>query len=84
LAEANRLDVELDRKKDAFTGVGLCGGDPVSPEAAGAFNERINGLIDSCRAYNRDLRAFAATLEASARTYGYTDEEIAASFRSGS
>ncbi len=31
-------------------------------------------------AYNRDLRASAAALDATARAYGYTDEEIAASF----
>ena len=84
LAEADRLDVELGKRAHAYGGVGLCGADPVSPEAAGAFNERINALVMSCLAYNRDLHAAAAALDATARTYGYTDEEIAASYRPGS
>ena len=32
---------------------------PVSPEAAQAFNERIDALVRNCRAYNSDLRAAA-------------------------
>lgn len=84
LAEAERLDKDLQRSHREYAGVGLCGGDPVSPEAAHAFNERIDTLIDSCFAYNRDLRASATALEATARAYGYTDDEIAASFQSGS
>ena len=83
LDEANRLDVELDRSKHGGE-VGLCGGDPVSPEAAKAFNVRIGAMIASCRAYNRDLRAAALALDATARAYGYTDDEIAASYRPGS
>ena len=82
LAEAERLDralVERHRGHD----VGRCGGDPVSPEAAVAFNERINALLANCFAYNRDLRAAASALDVTARTYGYTDEQIAASFRPG-
>jgi hypothetical protein len=84
LAEANRLDDELHRRRNDFAGVGLCGGDPVSPEAATAFNERIEGLVTSCRAYNSDLRVSASALDATARAYGYTDDEIAASFQTGS
>ena len=68
----------------AYGGVGICGGDPVSPEAASAFNERINGLVMSCVAYNRDLQAAAAALDDTARAYGYTDDEIAASYSPGS
>jgi len=83
LAEADRLDLELDRRK--FGGkVGLCGSDPVSPEAAGAFNERIDALVTSCRLYNGQLRAAALILDVTARTYGYTEEQIAASYRAGS
>jgi hypothetical protein len=84
LAEADRLDTELRDKHSDLTGVGLCGGDPVSPEAATAFNERINALIKSCFDYNRDLRTSAATLDATARAYGYTDYEIAESFQPNS
>jgi uncharacterized protein YukE len=56
----------------------------VSPEASAAFDERIDTLIQSCLGYNRELRASAAALDATARDYGYTDDEIAASFRSSS
>ena len=82
LAEARRLDLELDQRR-LGSDVGLCGGDPVSPEAAGAFNERIDALVVSCRAYNEKLRAAASDLDATARSYGYTDDEIAASYRPG-
>jgi len=81
LAEADRLDKNLQRSHRDFGGVGRCGGDPVSPEAASAFDERINALVTQCLAYNRDLRASASALDATARAYGYTDDEIAASFR---
>lgn len=84
LAEADRLDIELSKRAHAYGGVGLCGGDPVSPEAASAFNERIDALVMGCLAYNRDLHAAAAALDVTARAYGYTDDEIAASYRPGS
>lgn len=83
LAEADRLDLELNRRKHGSE-VGVCGGDPVSPEAAGAFNERINALVVGCREYNRDLRTAANTLDATARAYGYTEDEIAASYHPSS
>ena len=81
LAEADRLDSELRDKHNDLAKVGVCGGDPVSPEAAHAFNERIDALVNSCLDYNRDLRSSAVALEATARAYGYTDDEIWASFR---
>jgi PE family len=84
LAEADRLDTALRDKHSDLTAVGLCGGDPVSPEAALAFNERINGLVTSCLQYNRDLRASASALDATARSYGFTDDEISASFQPSS
>jgi hypothetical protein len=84
LAEAERLDRELHRRRATQGGVGLCGGDPVSPEAAMAFNERIEALVQRCRDYNRDLRAAATALDTTARAYGYTDDQIAASFRPSS
>lgn len=82
LAEADRLDEELTVRRGRHASVGLCGGDPVSPDAAAAFNERIDALVAHCRAYNSELRSAASTLDATARLYGYTDEEIAASYRS--
>jgi len=83
LAEADRLDLELNQRKHGSE-VGVCGGDPVSPEAAGAFNERINALVMDCRTYNRELRVAANALDATAKSYGYTEDEIAASYRPGS
>jgi hypothetical protein len=82
LAEADHLDKDLQRSHREFGGVGRCGADPVSPEAALAFNERIHALVNQCFSYNRDLRASAYALDATARSYGYTDDEIAASFQS--
>jgi hypothetical protein len=40
--------------------------------------------VRSCVIYNRELRAAASALDATARSYGYTDDEIAASYRSAS
>jgi hypothetical protein len=82
LAEADRLDNNLHRTHRNYGGVGLCGADPVSPEASAAFGERIDALVDQCFGYNRDLRTSARALDATARAYGYTDDEIAASFQS--
>ena len=84
LAEADRLDTELGLGFGTVREVGLCGRDPVSPEAASAFNERIAALLEHCRAYNQDLRAAASALDATARAYGYTDDQIAASFHAPS
>jgi len=82
LAEADRLDKDLQRSHRDYGGVGLCGADPVSPEAAAAFDERIAALVKQCFTYNRNLRASAYALDATAQAYGYTDDEIAASFQS--
>lgn len=80
LAEAARLDRLV--KTCAQSGwIGVCGNDPVSPEAATAFNERIVGLLHQCIRYNDDLRAAAHALDATARGYGFTDDDIAGSFR---
>jgi hypothetical protein len=81
LAEADRLDKLINDERRNMQGVGLCGGDPVSPEAAAGFNERIETLLGQCHRYNQDLREAAYTLDATARSYGWTDDEIAASFR---
>lgn len=81
LAEADRLDAAILHRVGSGRGIGVCGGDPVSPEAAAAFNERIDTLIEGCRRYNQDLREAAQNLDAVARHYGYTEDEIAASLR---
>lgn len=82
LAEADRLDQELRKTWNLREGTDLvCGRDPVSPEAAAAFAERITALQADCTAYNRDLREAARALDDTARSYGYTDDEIATSFQ---
>lgn len=55
----------------------------MSPEAAQAFNERIEALLGQCRRYNQDLREAAYALDSVARSYEWTEDEIAASFQAG-
>jgi len=83
LAEADRLDELVRHERGMMQGVGLCGGDPVSPEAAKAFNERIEALLEQCRRYNQDLREAAHALDDVAHSYGWTEDEITASFQTG-
>ncbi|MFC5995996.1 hypothetical protein ACFQE5_17460 [Pseudonocardia hispaniensis] len=61
-------------------GIGLCGGDPISPVAAQAFNERIGALLEHCRRYTDDLETAGHTLGEIARRYGHTEDDIARSF----
>lgn len=81
LAEADRLDQHVEDSMNEAMGIGLCGGDPVSADARTAFGERISVTFEQCRAYNRDLREAAGALDEIARGYGYTDDEISASFQ---
>ncbi|MGH3566717.1 MAG: WXG100 family type VII secretion target [Pseudonocardia sp.] len=81
LAEADRLDDLIAVEQRRGLRVGLCGGDPVSPEAATAFNDRIDALLGQCSRYNQDLREAARALDSVARSYGWTEDEIAASFQ---
>ena len=57
-----------------------CGGDPISPLAMNAFNERISALMDGGRAYVDELANAATALEDAARSHGYTEDQIASSF----
>ena len=83
LAEADRLDAEMVYLGSRMPPLANCGDDPVSRDATPAFTQRIGALLDHCLQYNRDLREAAYALDATARSYGLTDEEIAASFRAG-
>ncbi|MGD9985822.1 PE domain-containing protein [Pseudonocardia sp.] len=78
LAEADRLDLALS----PVLGVeaGLCGGDPVSQDAAAAFTERAQLLMKAYQGYIEDLRRQADALQESARSYGYAEAEIRAVF----
>jgi uncharacterized protein YukE len=80
MAEADRLDDAVETARNNGAVVGLCGGDPVSPQAAAGFNARIESMYEQCRRYNQDLREAARALDAVALSYGYTESEIAASF----
>lgn len=80
LAESDRLHQAVQRG-GAGEWVGFCGGDPLSADARGAFNQRIDEVIGHCRHYADTLRAAGESLERVALDYGHTDAEIAASYR---
>ncbi|MFC4946835.1 hypothetical protein [Pseudonocardia sp. GCM10023141] len=81
LGEADRLETELLQQDRTWPGLGRCGGDPVSADASVAFDERSRALLDRCREYNDHLRKAAYALDAVARSYGYSEDEIASSFK---
>ena len=60
---------------------GLCGGDPVSKDAALAFTQRAQALIKAYRGYVDDLDRLATELADSARAYGHAEGDIRAAFR---
>ncbi len=80
LTEARRLQTAV-RIRTPGIWVGLCGGDPVSKDAKEAFNERIKALVDHCMQYALDLETAGYTLDDIARSYGHTEDDIAASFK---
>jgi hypothetical protein len=79
LGEAQRLRDEI-RLSSIDQGIGLCGGDPVSSDAAPAFNERIGSLLAHCSRYTEELEQAANALGEMARNYGLTEAEIRSSF----
>jgi hypothetical protein len=62
--------------------VGECAGDPVSKLAAVAFNKRIAIMAQRNWEFGKQLKAAGDSLERIARDYGYTEEQIQASFTS--
>ncbi|MGW3949359.1 hypothetical protein ACWEAO_12005 [Micrococcus luteus] len=91
-AQARRTSRELHHLQGhdrALTGarllkMDLCGCDPVSEDAAAAFTERAQLLIDHYFEYVSDLYALAEKLGGSAKAYGYSEDEIEQSFRAPS
>ncbi|GAA1309758.1 WXG100 family type VII secretion target [Pseudonocardia xinjiangensis] len=81
LGEALRLKDVL-RMGTIDVAVGHCGGDPVSGDAAPAFNERITALVAQCHQYTEQLEAAGQKLGEIARSYGFTEDEITRSFSS--
>ncbi len=63
------------------------GGDPVSEDVARGLNYRLRDADDSyfnvCQAWVNNLFETAEAMAEVARQYGFTDEEIAASFTGG-
>ena len=80
LAEADRLDDELGTRQWHVRRVGLCGGDPVSPEAARPLMNASRRSRSNCRAYNSELRAAASALTPPPGPMATPTSEIAASF----
>ena len=61
--------------------VGECGPDPVSAPAANLFNTKIQAMVAQCTSYVQALGDAAEALGQTAQTYGYNEEQIAASFK---
>jgi hypothetical protein len=83
LAEADDFQLFLNHIWDQLF-MKPMGGDPVSHDVARAVTDRIRDADDSyfnvCQAWVNNLYQAAEALAETARQYGYTDEEIAASF----
>jgi hypothetical protein len=75
--EARRL---LTARGTVGAAVGQCGADPVSADAAVAFDGRITELSTECRRYVSGLFDAADALLRVARSYGYTEEQIRTAF----
>ncbi len=82
LEEATELQKLLETEEDNLD-PGLPGSDPISPIARQGFKECNERLLAQCGAQVRELFAAGDRLAAVARSYGRTDEEIAASFKRG-
>jgi hypothetical protein len=83
VAEADDFRLFLERVWDQLFMTPM-GGDPVSQDVARAVTDRIRDAEDSyfnvCQQWVDNLYRTAEALAETARQYGYTDEEIAASF----
>jgi hypothetical protein len=83
LAEADDFRLFLERIWDQLFMTPM-GGDPVSQDVASAVTNRIRDAEDSyftvCQQWVDNLYQTVEALAETARQYGYTDEEIAASF----
>ena len=78
-------DVAIAPQNSAMPLVGLCGGDPISSQAQIAFEQKIqDNAVAPALKFVAELRKGAEQLTQTARGYGFTDEQIAASFKSGS
>lgn len=62
--------------------VGRCSEDPISGPAQISFNHKISAMLEPCWQYIADLRTGGDQLGEAAKQYGYTEAEVADSFRS--
>ncbi len=87
LAEADDFQAFLDRIKHRLF-MRPCGDDPVSHDVARAVTHRLVGPDNDsywniCQAWVNNLYQTADALAETARQYGFTDEDIAASLSRG-
>lgn len=82
LTEADRLRTFGGQNMMMAQLVGRCGGDPISDEAQAAFSQRIGVLVQQCQQYSDQLRDAGNALDAVAKQYGYSEEQIESSFKS--
>lgn len=62
--------------------IGLCGGDPISRDAQRLFTGKIqDNVLAPTQQYIARLQDIAEQLAATARSYGFTEAQIADSFR---
>jgi hypothetical protein len=90
LAAAKIIQAQIDALNDVFTmnapnlRIDNSAEDPVSKDAARAWNHRLLGADDSYAAriseYLDSLHKVLNQLRDSAKTYGFNDQDIAASF----
>lgn len=78
--EGYDLQYTVQQQRSGLT-VGRCGGDPVSGDAAREFTNRFQAIANRMDEYAQNLIHAGKALAETARQYGYTEEEIAASFR---
>ncbi len=64
--------------------IGLCGGDPISRDAQELFTQKIQeNAVAPAQQYVQRLQDIAGQLAATARSYGFTEQRIADSFKPG-
>lgn len=86
LAVRNALRTQTDTMRVALQKANLelrlacCGGDPVSADATPMFQGKIDGVLAKHWAHYAEIREAVDRLTETAREYGYTDEQIRASF----
>lgn len=81
VTESDRLLDTVRRARLRGPWVGQCGSDPVSRDAASAFNQRIDQLVEQCRRYAEELGEAGHSLAGIAKDYGHTEAEIQAVLR---